>query len=130
MPSDFLMPNLNSFKRAGMHAVATMSPDKAAAISKSEHAQGHHVVIIGMSRGTIQVAQAQAAGAQVSRAVFVSGNFKAAMGILHTPARVPETLVAHERHDRAGSRRRGSSNHLIAGRSSSASIDCRAAARL
>jgi hypothetical protein len=57
-------------------------------------------VIVGMSRGTIHVAQALAAGAQMSRAVFVSGNFKAVMGIRHTQAQLPETLVVHERHDR------------------------------
>jgi hypothetical protein len=95
VPSDFLMRNLNSFKRAGMRTVVTTSPDKAATISKSEHARGHHIVIVGMSRGTIHVAQALATGAQVSRALFVSGNFKAMMGILHTPARLPETLVVH-----------------------------------
>jgi hypothetical protein len=38
VPSDFLMRNLNSFKRAGMRTLVTTSTDKAAATSKSEHA--------------------------------------------------------------------------------------------
>lgn len=100
VPIDFLIRNLNKFKRAGLRTVVATSPAKAVAVSKSESSQGRRVVIVGMSRGTIGIAKALSRGAQVSRAVFVSGNFKAVMGILKSPDKLPDTLVVHHRHDR------------------------------
>jgi hypothetical protein len=58
------MRNLNSFKRAGMRTVDNLSGQSRCNIQIRTRA-GHHVVVVGMSRGTIHVAQALAAGAQV-----------------------------------------------------------------
>jgi hypothetical protein len=99
VPDDFLMRNRGKFSRAGIRTIVTTSPSEAVAISRAEHSKGNRVVIVGMSRGAINTATALASGATVSRAVFVSGNFRQVAGILKSSTHLPSTLVVQHRHD-------------------------------
>jgi hypothetical protein len=57
------------------------------------------VVIVGMSRGTVDAAVALAAGARPAGVVFVSGVYSLVMATLGTPDKLPATLVIHHSHD-------------------------------
>lgn len=97
-PRDFLIRNRERFMRAGIHTVVASTPGEAISLSRSQRAR--RVVIVAMSRGVIRAARALADGAHVSREAFVSGNYRAVMSILGTPARLPATLVVQNRYDR------------------------------
>jgi hypothetical protein len=99
VPQDFLVRNENQFQRAGIRVVVTTSPSEAVAAAEAEAARGRKAVIVGMSKGSVDVAEALAAGAPVAGAVFVSGIHPRIMAALGTPARLPPTLLVHHRRD-------------------------------
>jgi pimeloyl-ACP methyl ester carboxylesterase len=99
-PSDFLVRNRSRIGGAGIETRLTASPKQAAEIARSEKQKGRKVVLVGMSLGTVHVAQALAAGAPVDGAVFVSGNLRGAARALGSPERLPPSLVVHHRNDR------------------------------
>jgi hypothetical protein len=77
----------------------TTSPSSAAEAVAAETAQGRKIVMVGMSKGTVDVASALASGARPSGVVFVSGIHSRVMATLGTPGVLPATLVVHHSHD-------------------------------
>src|SRR5262249_45253386 len=72
-PGDFLVRNEGNFNRPSTRPPPPPSPATAAATVAAEAAAGHKVVIVGMSRGAGDTAQALAAGARPAGVVLVSG---------------------------------------------------------
>jgi len=62
-PIDFLVRNQNRIGGAGVSVIVTTSSGEAASLSQAEAAKGRKVILVGMSRGTIDVANAIASGA-------------------------------------------------------------------
>jgi predicted esterase len=98
-PGDFLVRNEGRFSAAGIRTMMTTSPSSAAEMIAAETSQGRKVVIVGMSKGAVDVASALASGAKPSGAVFVSGIHSMVMATLGSPARLPPTLVVHHSQD-------------------------------
>jgi hypothetical protein len=98
-PGDFLVRNEGKFQGAGIRTILTTSPSSAAEAVAAEIAQGRKIVIVGMSKGTVDVASALASGARPSGAVFVSGIHSMVMATLGSPNRLPATLVVHHSQD-------------------------------
>lgn len=98
-PGDFLVRNQASFERAGIRVVMTTSPSTAVETIAAEAAQGRKVVLVGMSKGSVDIAQALASGARPSGAVFVSGIHSRVMATLGSPDRLPPSLVVHHSSD-------------------------------
>src|SRR5215470_6372337 len=73
VPGDFLVRNEANFKRAGIRTVLTTSPSSAAQAVAAEAAQKRKTVIVGMSRGAADAAEALSAGARPAGLVLVSG---------------------------------------------------------
>lgn len=105
VPIDFLIRNRDSFDRAGVATKVTTSPGEAVSLAKSAEQNGHRVILIGMSRGTIDVAKALAAGAPADAVVFVSGNYKDVVETLGSPGALPNTLAVHHSADKCGKTR-------------------------
>jgi hypothetical protein len=101
-PIDFLVRNQAGFGGAGVSVIVTTSSGEAASISLSEAAKGRKVVFVGMSRGTIDVANAVAAGAKADGVVFVSGAYDKVRSQLGSPAKLPPALIVHHRRDECG----------------------------
>ena len=99
VPGDFLVRNEARIKGAGIRTILTTSSATAAETVAAEAAQGHKVVIVGMSRGTVDAAVALAAGARPAGVVFVSGIYSLVMATLGTPDKLPATLVIHHSRD-------------------------------
>ncbi|HSR75380.1 MAG: hypothetical protein WAK90_13895 [Pseudolabrys sp.] len=99
VPGDFLVRNEARIKGAGIRTILTTSSATAAETVAAEAAQGHKVVIVGMSRGTVDAAAALAAGARPAGVVFVSGIYPRVMATLGTPDKLPATLVIHHSRD-------------------------------
>jgi predicted esterase len=99
VPGDFLVRNEGRFQASGIRTVMTTSPSSAAATIASERAQGHKIVLVGMSKGTVDAASALASGARPTGVVFVSGIHSRVMATLGSPAALPATLVVHHSHD-------------------------------
>jgi len=99
VPGDFLVRNESSFNRAGIRTILTTSPASAAQSVAAETAQGHKSVIVGMSRGAGDAAEALAAGARPAGVVFVSGVYARVIPALRSPNLLPATLVVHHSHD-------------------------------
>jgi hypothetical protein len=99
VPIDFLVRNENRIRAAGIETVVTTSPGQAASLVRAEVEKKRKVVLVGMSRGARDVAQAIQAGARPTGVVFVSGGLNAARQILGSPAVLPATLVIHHRRD-------------------------------
>jgi hypothetical protein len=57
------------------------------------------VILVGMSRGSIDVANALAAGAKANGVVLVSGAYSKVQLSIGSPSRLPATLVIHHRDD-------------------------------
>jgi len=55
--------------------------------------------MVGMSKGTVDVASALASGARPTGAVFVSGIHSRVMATLGSPGVLPATLVVHHSQD-------------------------------
>src|SRR6478672_3646814 len=89
VPGDFLVRNEARIKGAGIRTIVTTSSSTAAETVAAEAAQGHKVVIVGMSRGTVDAAVALAAGARPAGVVFVSGIYSLVMATLGTPDKLP-----------------------------------------
>src|SRR5262249_3742096 len=98
-PNDFLVRNEGRFRGAGIRTIMTTSSSSAAAAIAAETSQGRKIVIVGMSRGAIDVASALASGARPSGAVFVSAIHSSVMATLGSQDRLPATLVVHHSHD-------------------------------
>jgi predicted esterase len=98
-PGDFLVRNEGNFQAAGIRTIITTSPSSAAQAVATETAQGHRIVMVGMSKGTVDVASALASGARPSGVVFVSGMHSRVMATLGSPDKLPPTLVVHHSHD-------------------------------
>jgi hypothetical protein len=98
-PGDFLVRNEGRFRGAGIRTIMTTSPSSAAEAVAAEIAQGRKVVMVGMSKGTVDVASALASGARPSGVVFVSGIHSRVMATLGSPGVLPATLVVHHSHD-------------------------------
>ena len=98
-PGDFLVRNEARIKAAGIRTVLTTSPSIAAEVVAAEAAARRKVVMVGMSKGAVDVAAALAAGARPAGAVLVSGVLSRAMATLGTPDKLPATLVIHHSRD-------------------------------
>jgi len=99
VPGDFLVRNEGRFKGAGIRTIMTTSPSNAAEAVAAEIAQGRKIVMVGMSKGTVDVASALASGARPSGVVFVSGIHARVMATLGSPGVLPATLVVHHSQD-------------------------------
>ena len=99
VPNDFLVRNKERIGGKGVTTVVTTSANEAATISQAEAAKGRKVVLVGMSRGAIDVAAALAAGAKVNGLVIVSGMYREAQSRLGSPGLLPRTLLIHNKYD-------------------------------
>src|SRR6266436_95181 len=99
VPGDFLVRNEGRFRGAGIRTIMTTSPSSAAQAIAAETSQGRKIVIVGMSKGAIDVASALASGARPSGAVFVSAIHSSVMATLGSPDWLPATLVVHHSQD-------------------------------
>lgn len=99
VPGDFLVRNEARFKAAGIRTVLTTSSSTAAEMVAAEAALGRKVVIVGMSKGSVDAAAAIASGARPSGVVFVSGIHSRIMATLGTPGSLPATLLVHHSRD-------------------------------
>jgi hypothetical protein len=99
VPGDFLVRNEGRFRAAGIRTIMTTSPSSAAEAVAAETAQGRKIVLVGMSKGTVDVASALASGARPSGVVFVSGIHSRVMATLGSPGVLPATLVVHHSND-------------------------------
>lgn len=99
VPGDFLVRNKDRIGGKGVTAIVTTSPSEAASISRAEAAKGAKVVLVGMSRGAVDVAAALASGAKVNGLVIVSGMYRDAQARLGSPGLLPRTLLIHNKHD-------------------------------
>lgn len=98
-PSDFLVRNKGQIGGADVSVVVTTSAAEAASLSQGASAKNRKVVLVGMSRGSIDVANALAAGARASGVVLVSGAYDKVRASLGAPSRLPATLLVHHRDD-------------------------------
>ena len=101
-PIDFLVRNQGRIRGAGVSVIVTTSSSEAASISLNEAGKGHKVVLVGMSRGTVDVANAIIAGAKADGVVFVSGAYDNVRSRLGSPALLPRALIVHHRADECG----------------------------
>jgi hypothetical protein len=99
VPGDFLVRNQARFEQAGIRTIMTTSPATAAESVAAEAAQGRKAVIVGMSKGSVDAAEAIAGGAKPAGVVFVSGIHSRVMATLGSPDRLPATLVVHHARD-------------------------------
>lgn len=99
VPNDFLVRNKDRIGGKGVVTIVTTSPGEAASISQTEAARGRKVVLVGMSRGAVDVAAALAAGARVNGLVIVSGMYREAQARLGSPGLLPRTLLVHNKFD-------------------------------
>lgn len=99
VPSDFLVRNKERIGGADVSVVVTTSPAEAASLSQGASAKNRKVVLVGMSRGSIDVANALAAGARANGVVLVSGAYDKVRASLGAPSQLPATLVVHHRDD-------------------------------
>jgi len=99
VPGDFLVRNEGRFRGAGIRTIMTTSPSSAAEAIAAETSQDRKIVIVGMSKGAVNVASALASGARPTGAVFVSGIHSMVMATLGSPSRLPPTLVVHHSQD-------------------------------
>jgi hypothetical protein len=99
VPGDFLVRNQARFEQAGIRTIMTTSPTTAAESVAAEAAQGRKAVIVGMSKGSVDAAEAIAGGARPAGVVFVSGIHSRVMAALGSPDRLPVTLVVHHSRD-------------------------------
>lgn len=97
--SDFLVRNKYRIGSGSTSAVVSTSPGEAVSIARTEAAKGRKVILIGFGHGTIDVARALVAGAQVSGVVLVSGAYDGVRSELGSPAKLPRTLAIHHRAD-------------------------------
>lgn len=97
--SDFLVRNKGRIGGSGVSTVVTTSSGQAASLSKAAAAKGRKVILVGMSRGSIDVANALATGAQANGIVLVSGAYNKVQASLGSSSRLPATLVIHHRND-------------------------------
>ena len=98
-PIDFLVRNQNRIGGAGVSVIVTTSSGEAASLSQAEAAKGRKVILVGMSRGTIDVANAIASGAKADGAILVAGAYDNVRSALGSPSRLPRTLLVHHRGD-------------------------------
>ena len=103
VPIDFLVRNQNRIGGPGVSVIVTTSSGEAASLSKSEAAKGRKVILVGMSRGTIDVASAIASGAKADGVVLVSGAYDNVRATLGSPSALPRTLLVHHRNDECNS---------------------------
>jgi hypothetical protein len=100
VPGDFLVRNEGNFKRAGIRTILTTSPSAAAQAVAAEAAQKRKSVIVGMSRGAADAAEALASGARPAGLVLVSGVYQRVIPALrNNPDLLPTTLVVHHARD-------------------------------
>ena len=99
VPNDFLVRNKDRIGGRGITAIVTTSSGEAASISRAEAAKGNKVVLVGMSRGAVDVASALAAGAKVNGLVIISGMYREAQAALGSPGLLPRTLLVHNKFD-------------------------------
>ena len=99
VPGDFLVRNEARINASGIRTIITTSSSTAAQTIAAETAQGHKVVLVGMSKGTTDVASALASGARPTGVVLVSGIYPTVMQTLGSPDKLPPTLVVHHVND-------------------------------
>jgi hypothetical protein len=99
VPIDFLVRNHARIGGVGVSVIVTTSSGEAASISQSEAGKDRKVVLVGMSRGTIDVANAIAAGAKADGVILVSGAYDNVRSRLGSPANLPRVLIIHHRGD-------------------------------
>ena len=114
VPGDFLVRNESNFNRAGIRTILTASPASAAQSVAAEAALGRKSVIVGMSRGAADAAEALAAGARPAGVVFVSGVYARVIPALRSPDLLPATLVVHHSRDICKFTLPGAANEFIA----------------
>jgi hypothetical protein len=99
VPNDFLVRNQSRIGGKGVSVVVTTSSSEAASISREASAKGSKVVLVAMSRGAVDAANALAAGAKLNGLVIVSGVLREARQTLGSPGLLPRTLLVHNKHD-------------------------------
>jgi hypothetical protein len=99
VPQDFLMRNRAAFTTAGIETSVATSAAQAVSQARAEQKKGRRVVLVGMSRGGLYLANALASGAPAVGAVFVSANYRNITAVLGAPLALPSTLVVHHRND-------------------------------
>jgi predicted esterase len=97
--SDFLVRNKGRIGGSDVSVVVTTSSGQAASLSQSASGNGRKVILVGMSRGSIDVANALAAGAKANGVVLVSGAYDKVRSSVGSPSRLPPTLLIHHRKD-------------------------------
>lgn len=97
--SDFLVRNKGRIGGSGVSVVLTTSPREAASLAQGAAAKGRRVILVGMSRGSLDVANALRAGAKANGVVLVSGPYAKVQSVLGSPSRLPATLAVHHRND-------------------------------
>ena len=100
VPGDFLVRNEGNFKRAGIRTILTTSPSSAAQTVAAEAAQKRKSVIVGMSRGAADAAEAlrrrrAAGGRRVRLRRLRTGHLRRCA----RPGLLPTTLVVHHSRD-------------------------------
>jgi hypothetical protein len=114
-PGDFLVRNEDNFKRAGIRTIVTTSPSTAAQAVAAEAAQKRKLVIVGMSRGAADAAEALYAGARPAGLVLVSGVYGRVIPALrNNPDLLPATLVVHHARDICKFTLPGAANEFVA----------------
>jgi dienelactone hydrolase len=114
-PGDFLVRNEDNFKRAGIRTIVTTSPSTAAQAVAAEATQKRKSVIVGMSRGAADAAEALAAGARPAGVVLVSGVYGRVIPALrNNPDLLPATLVVHHARDICKFTLPGAANEFVA----------------
>jgi hypothetical protein len=104
-PRDFLIRNQSGLAAAGATLVVALSSGEIVAAARRAKASGGRVSIVGMSAGAPKVGQALAQGAPADRVVIVSGilmpnGMRPSMAqAMRSPARLPPTLIVHNRMD-------------------------------
>lgn len=99
VPNDFLVRNKDRIGGPGVTTIVTTSSSEAASITQAEAAKGRKIVLVGMSRGAIDVASVLSMGAKVNGLVIVSGMYREAQARLGSPALLPRTLLVHNKYD-------------------------------
>ncbi|MCP4617826.1 MAG: hypothetical protein GY844_15505 [Bradyrhizobium sp.] len=97
--SDFLVRNKERIGGSDVSVIVTTSSGQAASLSQTASDKGRKVILVGMSRGSIDVANALADGAKANAVVLVSGAYSKVRSSLGSPSRLPATLVIHHRKD-------------------------------
>jgi hypothetical protein len=98
-PTDFLIRNRGTFDRAGFTTIVALHAGNIVAAAAAERRKGNRVYLVGMSKGTVEIARAIAGGTQADAAVFVSALSGEVIQSLGSSSRLPPSLVVQNAAD-------------------------------